>query len=131
MNAESPAVEVMPPPEPWQVLPEGEYAIAEFFGHTTMVGRISEVERFGCKMLALEPLFNGALLAAVFNGGASIYRLTPCTKQIAWEKQPRNEYQLPPSVRAIAPAVLLAPPESADTAHWERGESDDPDGFPV
>ena len=27
--------------------PPGEYAIVELFGHTTLVGRISEIERFG------------------------------------------------------------------------------------
>ena len=33
--------------------PPGEYAIVELFGHTTLVGRIAEVERFGAKMMAL------------------------------------------------------------------------------
>jgi hypothetical protein len=59
--------------------PPGEYAIVELFGHTTLVGRIAEVERFGTKMLAIEPLYDGQLLGCVFHGGASIYRLTPCT----------------------------------------------------
>jgi hypothetical protein len=46
-------------------LPPGEYAIVELLGHTTIVGRIGEVERFGAKMMAIEPLFAGALLPVI------------------------------------------------------------------
>jgi hypothetical protein len=91
-------------------LPDGEYAIIELFGHTTLVGRITEVERFGTKMLALEPLFAGALLGEVFHGGAAIYRLTPCSREIAWAKQPRRNYELPPTILATVPPALLAKP---------------------
>jgi hypothetical protein len=88
-------------------LPEGEYAIVECFGHTTLVGRISEVERFGAKMLALEPLFNGHLLPVLFQGGASIYRLTPCTPAVAWARQPKRVYLLPPNLAATLPPTAL------------------------
>lgn len=111
-------VEVMPPvePKPWEAIEDGDYAIVELFGHTTLIGRIAEVERFGSKMLAIEPLFNGALLGVVFHGGAAIYRLTPCSRKVAWNKQPREDYQLPPSIRATVPAALLPAPsrESED-----------------
>jgi hypothetical protein len=33
------------------------YSIAELFGHTTLVGRIEEIERFVSKMPAIEPLY--------------------------------------------------------------------------
>jgi hypothetical protein len=87
--------------------PPGEYAIIELFGHTTLVGRIAEVERFGTKMLAIEPLFDDTLLGVVFHGGAAIYRLTPCSAAVAYARQPRQGYQLPPSIRAILPDALL------------------------
>jgi hypothetical protein len=96
------------PAIPGASLPPGEYAIVELFGHTTLVGRISEVERFGAKMLALEPLFKGEMLPPVFHGGAAIYRLTPCSATVAWERQPKYDYQIPPSIRCIVPAPLLA-----------------------
>ena len=38
-------------------MPEGEYAIVEILGHRTLVGRVTEVDRFSCKMLQIEPLF--------------------------------------------------------------------------
>ena len=47
--------------------PPGDYCILELFGHMTLVGRFCEVERFGTKMLAIEPLFNSILLPAVFH----------------------------------------------------------------
>ncbi len=87
--------------------PPGEYAIVELFGHTTLVGRISEVERFGTKMLALEPLFCDHLLPVVLHGGAAIYRMTPCDAATAWAKQPRSEYHLPAAIRCIVPPLLL------------------------
>ena len=87
--------------------PEGDYAIVELFGHTTLVGRYAEVERFGSKMLALEPLFNDTLLPPVFHGGAAIYRLTPCSADVAFKRQPRHGYQLPPSILCIVPTALL------------------------
>jgi hypothetical protein len=93
--------------DPQQQFPGGEYAIVELFGHTTLVGRILEVERFGTKMLAIEPLFNGSFLPAVLHGGAAIYRLTPCSAAVAHEKQPMHAWALPPAIRAIVPPDLL------------------------
>jgi hypothetical protein len=110
------------PPE----LPPGEYAIVELFGHVTLVGRIAEIERFGTKMLAIEPFFNGNLLPAVFHGGAAIYRLTPCAPDVAWRKQPTRNYELPPTILATVPLTLLPPVEPAP--RWS--EADDDDGRP-
>jgi len=90
--------------------PPGEYCIVELFGHTTLVGRYAEVDRFGTKMLALEPLFQGMLLPPVFHGGAAIYRLTPCTAEVAWKRQPMQGYQIPAAILATVPAALLPAP---------------------
>ena len=95
-------------------LPGGDYAIVELFGHTTLVGRISEVEKFGTKMLCIEPLFRDELLTPVFHGGASIYRLTPCEAEHARKSQPRHDYQLPPAIRCIVPPLLLTNLEDDD-----------------
>ena len=94
-------------------LPEGQFAIVELFGHSTLVGRIEEVDRFGTKMLSIEALFNGDFLPAVLHGGASIYRLTPCDALTAIKHQPRQTYQLPASIRAIVPPALLPAPAPA------------------
>ena len=103
--------------------PPGDYAIVELFGHTTLVGRFTEVERFGTKMLAIEPLFKDEFLGVVFHGGAAIYRLTPCSAAIAFARQPREDYQLPATIRATVPAALLPSPQA------ERARQDDSDPF--
>lgn len=109
-------------------LPPGDYAIVELFGHTTLVGRIAEVERFGTKMLAIEPLFNGALLPAVFYGGASIYGLTPCSAEIAAARAPRELYHLPVALRAVVPPAMLPPPEAV--LRWDDEDDEDDSGRP-
>ena len=106
-------------------LPEGEYAIVELFGHTTLIGRIAEVERFGAKMLAIEPLFKGALLSVVFHGGAAIYRLTPCSPEVAWARQPQHGWELPPTIRAVVPIGLL-PAASPAAPDYREEEGDEP-----
>lgn len=108
-----------------QLLP-GEYAIVELFGHTTLVGRISESDQYGTKLLAIEPLLNGAMLPVVYQGGASIYRLTPCSAEVAWKNQPLRAYLLPPSIQAIAPPIGIS-----TTARDYWGDDDDPELDPI
>ncbi len=88
-------------------LPEGDFAIVEALGHRTLVGRIAEVERFGTKMLQIEPFFGEVMLGPVLLGGGSIYQLTPCTAQIAFARRPTQPYNLPSSVAATIPAIAL------------------------
>lgn len=93
-------------------MPAGDYVIVEILGHRTLIGRIEEVERFGTKMLSIEPIFNGALLPAVLHGGGSIYAMTPCTAEVAFARAPTHRWQLPGSVAAtLPPEALPAPAE--------------------
>lgn len=124
---EAPNVEFMPPVAPWDALPDGEYAIAELMGHTVLVGRITEMERFGTKMAAIEVLFNGALLPPVFQSGSSFYRLTPVSREAAWKRQHKLEtaFNLPGPVRALMPPGLLTAPVVAPQTGDEFDEEDD------
>lgn len=88
-------------------LPSGEYAIVEALGHRTLIGRVSEVERFGTKMLQIEPLFGDVMLAPILLGGGSIYQFTPCSAETAYARRPTKIYQLPASVIAVVPALAL------------------------
>lgn len=122
------------PPETEPELPPGEYAIVELFGHVTLIGRIAEVERFGAKMLAIEPLFRGEFLPAIYRGGAALYGVTPCSAAVAFKRQATREYELPAPVRAIVPPLLLAAPERGDVRDAELdddAEIGDPDGNPA
>jgi len=95
-------------------LPAGDYAIVEILGHRTIVGRVEEVERFGTKLMSIEPLFQGQLLPAVLIGGSSIYQFTPCTAEVAALRQPKENWQLPASIRAALPQEMLPAPECED-----------------
>ena len=95
-------------------LPDGEYAIVEVLGHRTYVGRVAQVERFGASLMQLEPAYNGSLLAPVLIGGSSIYQFTPCTREIAEARQPKQRWQLPSSVAALLPPEALPAPAEAD-----------------
>jgi len=93
-------------------LPEGEFAIVEVLGHRTLIGRVTEVERFGTKLLQVEPFFGDVMLDPVLLGGGSIYQFTPCSAAIAYARRPQQTYQLPPSVAATIPPAAL--PSSDD-----------------
>lgn len=95
-------------------LPDGDYAIVELFGHQTLVGRVAEVERFGAKMIQIESIFRNALLPAAYYGGSAIYAFTPCARDVALKRQPKQEYDLPLSLRAAVQPLL--PPPSASGA---------------
>jgi hypothetical protein len=98
------AAKPTPEPEaPAVELPSGDYAIAECLGHRTLIGRVAEIERFGIKMLQIEPLYKGALLPPVFVGGGSLYAFTPCTKEVALKRCPKSPYEIPASLRATMP----------------------------
>jgi len=88
-------------------LPPGEYAIVEILGHRTIIGRVEEVERFGAKLMSIEAVFNGGLLEPVMIGGSSIYQFTPCSAEVAEARQPKEDWQLPPSIRAVLPVAAL------------------------
>ena len=107
-------------------LPAGEYAIVEVMGHRTMVGRVTEVERFGSKLMSIEPIFRDRLLPAVLIGGGSIYQFTPCSAEVAAKRQPTDDWQLPTSIRVTLPAELLPAPVAV-----EDGEEDEPEFAPA
>lgn len=107
-------------------LPDGEYAIVELFGHQTLVGRVTEVERFGAKMMSIEVVFNGTLLPPMMHGGAAIYRFTPCTKEIAAKRGHVDSYTLPAAMRAMLPPTALPSPSlHSEEDHFEEEEPDD------
>lgn len=113
----------MTPPIAADQMPEGEYAIVEALGHRTLVGRVAEVERFGTKMLQVEPMFGDVMLGPVLLGGGSIYQFTPCSAAIAWARRPTQPYSLPPSVAATIPPLAL--PANEHLPSFLRDEDED------
>lgn len=107
-------------------LPKGEYAIVEQLGHRTFVGRVEEIERFGAKMLQVEPIYQGALLGPILLGGSTLFAFTPCSPEVAAAKGAKYDYQLTASVRATLPALALPAPDPAGCT-CEPGVADDPE----
>lgn len=106
---------------PGDMLPDGEYAIVEVLGHRTIVGRISEVERFGTKLLGVEPIFAGALLPIVLIGGGSIYQLTCVPRETAAQKAPTKRFALPNSIASMLPPA----PDDTPRLGWLEHEEID------
>ncbi|MBW7968165.1 hypothetical protein [Bradyrhizobium sp. BR 10289] len=64
------------------VEPVWEFAIVEVFGHRRHVGRASEVERFGAKMIRIDvpklgPAEGEITWSSHFYGGGSLFSYTP------------------------------------------------------
>ena len=60
------------------------WAVVQFFGHTKLAGRISEVEQYGVTMLRLDiPDVDDHPGFTVYKGGAAIFDITPTTQEVA------------------------------------------------
>lgn len=82
-----------------------EYARVEILGYRTHVGRISEVEKFGTKLLRVDvpkgKFENG--FTTYFYGGGSIYGITPC--DLAFVER-ANRDQTPPALLTVQPDAI-------------------------
>lgn len=110
-------------------LPNGDYAIVEILGKRTLIGRVTEIERFGQKLMSIEPIFASQLQEPVLIGGGSIYMFTPCSAEVALKRQPKEVWQLPPAVAAVIPPAMLPAPSSPSYS-FEDDDDDDDDGMP-
>jgi hypothetical protein len=96
-----------------------EWAVVELFGHVRLAGRVSEVERFGGKMLRLEiPKPDGGWLATKDIGSAALYAVTytdeATARVVAAHHQPApvHRYELE------APKPEPADDSNADPDEW-------------
>jgi hypothetical protein len=77
------------------------WAIVELMGHVRMAGRITEEERFGVKLGRVDVPGDGDSFTTVYFSGASVYRLTPTTEEIARhvarraQPEPVHRWELP------------------------------------
>lgn len=99
-------------------VPEQRYAIVEVFGHRRLVGRVSEVERYGSKMLRIDIPIDGDFdkgFVTQFYGGASIFCETPTTLEMV-----RQEHRL-----YVPPELLSYRQTDAGDDGEHRGMGDD------
>lgn len=110
MTAAPPPVSPLPTREDPQPLSDTttEWAIVELFGHVRTAGRISEVERFGGKMMRLDvPGDGGGIAATQYLGNAALYRVTVTTEEIARQvaqlarPEPVHRWELTATAEAV------------------------------
>lgn len=92
--------------------PEKMWAVLELMGKVMTGGLVSEEVRFGATLGRVEiPQEDGTFVTQLF-GGSSVYRLTPCTEEIARYAAKRGNHE-PVSTWELKRA-LLAPPAEAE-----------------
>lgn len=97
-----------------------EWAIVELMGHVKLAGRVTEETRFGATMGRIDiPGADGGFVTQYF-GGASVYRVTPVTEEIARAVAKRNQ---PKPVHRWEMPQLAAP--QARVPFPDRGDDDD------
>jgi hypothetical protein len=115
--------EPTPPTEPAEGLPDA-YAIVEVFGHRRIVGRVTEVERYGTKMLRIDVLLtdrpdNGDFALGYttqYYGGSSVFSETPCDLATVKRLSPKRYAQ---------PAIASRSPFEDDDDERDHDEGDD------
>lgn len=107
-----------------------QWAIVELMGHVRLAGLVSEEEHFGAKLGRIEiPGPEGQAVTQYFGGG-SVYRITPCSEEIARAVAARSaaapvhawEMRALPASDPHSPVVT----DEDD----EPGDYDDSDPFP-
>lgn len=104
------------------------WAVLELMGHVRLAGRVSEEERFGTKMGRIDiPQPDGSFTTQFFSGG-SIYRMTPCTEEVARAVAKSSERE-PVYAWDIRRQIGLQEKETVPTYDDDQSEQDD-DGLP-
>lgn len=111
--------------------PEVVWAKIEIMGHRTHYGRVTEVERFGTKMMRVdvplpaEKVVDGEgqpeeRFATFYYGGGSLFSFTPMTEEAAraWAKRQFDDG------RSVNPLALM-PPEPYRATVYAGDDGDD------
>jgi hypothetical protein len=105
------------------------WAILELMGHVRLAGRVTEESHFGVALGRIDiPTAAGDGYTTQYFGGASIYRLTPTTEEIARSVAAHSQPRPVQSWELPKPAALTAEPtgndadDDPDNEIWEDGE---------
>ena len=77
-----------------------QWAVVELLGHVRMAGLVTEEDRFGGKLGRIDIPVGDKFITQYFGHG-SVYRLTPCSEEVARavssanEPRPVHVYELP------------------------------------
>jgi hypothetical protein len=106
----------------------GFWGILELMGHVRLAGYVSEEEKFGGKLGRIDVPHPDGRTTTQFFGGSSVYRLTPCTEEIARSVARHNEvkpiftFELPALARSAG--ISLTTTDRDLDGDYRRGYSD-------
>lgn len=92
------------------------WAVVELMGHVRLGGKVTEEERFGIKMGRIDIPCDDTFVTQYF-GGQSVYRLTPCSEEIARSVATYNKPEVPYELR-----LLGKDPDDSDEYEDEEDE---------
>ncbi len=101
------------------MVPAPTWAVVELMGHVKHAGRLSEEERFGCKLGRLDSPNDDGTETTIYFGGASVFRITVVTETVA-----RHVARTAPA-RPVSPwdfPKQLPAPEAADPTERSYAE---------
>jgi hypothetical protein len=117
-----------------EIKPIQTWAVVELMGHVKSAGLVSEENHFGTVMLRLDiPEVGDKPARTEFYGGSAIYRVTPCTEEVARLvlqqsfQAPIVAYQLPRPRRETFEPDVAEPVDGVDVDRdydEEDGEED-------
>ncbi len=91
------------------------WAILELMGHVKLAGKVSEQEIFGGKLGRIDVPGPDGKFVTQFFGGGSVYRLTPCTEEVARAVAVKNA---PAPIHAWELPTITHKPSSDDDESW-------------
>lgn len=106
------------------------WAKVELMGHVCIAGRLTEEEHFGAKLGRVDIPIEGGFVTQFFSG-ASVYRITPCTEQVARDLAKRSADMAPvhawdyPKLPAPAPAGVFNHDHMNDDEELEELDEDE------
>lgn len=99
------------------------WGVVELMGHVRLAGKVSEEERFGCKLGRIDVPTDGEKFVTIYFGGSSIYRVTPCDEESAravavrCAPAPVHRYEMPQIANAAESQKLAPVGRHADNRH--------------
>lgn len=102
--------------------PPEEWAIVEIMGHLRRAGRISEVERFGAKLLRVDVPAGDTFVSEFFSGSA-IYRLRYASEEVA--RAIAEQIGDPRPAMPVVYRPALPPPDDEDDPAFDFNDEDE------
>jgi len=104
-----------------EIKPIQAWAVVELMGHVKIAGQVSEETHFGTVLGRLDiPEIGDKLALTIFFGGSSIFRITPCTEEVARLVLQQNAQA--PIVAYQLPRPKFGQEEMFAGEDWDDGE---------